>query len=418
MTALRGLHYSACMMNAEAGNLSLSAAPTWEPFRGPFQRWPRTADFLLAVLAFLLTVVMWWPFPGEGEPSPAITPLFVTNLILIVIGNGAIFWRRSHPLQVHAVVWLASAAVLMLGEMNDGVFAMAFSLYSLGRYADNDRGSMIGVGASLGLAMIDMFLMSTPSIGSFIALTLIFAFWYVGRRLRFRGEYLSLLQAHARNLEQQKDIEAGRAVSEERTRIARELHDIVAHQVSLMTVQAGAAKTVAEKDPKAARAAMASVESAGRQALDELRHLLGVLRPETTGEGLGPQPGSSDIPHLVSELTRAGLDVDLQIDGIDGRLPARIDLAIYRIVQEALTNVLKHSGRGTAARVRIASGDRGVALEVRDNGAGQSTLPGSGHGLRGMRERIELLGGTLEAEPMPEGGFRVRVFLPLEEDRQ
>ena len=205
-------------------------------------------------------------------------------------------------------------------------------------------------------------------------------------------------------------------VAEERTRIARELHDVVAHRVSLMTVQAGAAKTVATVDPEGARRAMEAVETAGRQALQELRHLLGVLRPEADIDGLGPQPGLADVPRLVSQFEEAGLEVSLTIDVLGADLPARVDLSAFRIVQEALTNVLKHAGRGSRADVRIFTDGDGLRLEVLDDGHSPTLLPGSGHGIVGMRERALLLGGHLDAGPRPGGGWHVVAHLPIESE--
>ncbi|HXQ55486.1 MAG TPA: sensor histidine kinase, partial [Actinomycetes bacterium] len=214
--------------------------------------------------------------------------------------------------------------------------------------------------------------------------------------------------------------EARRIVTEERTRIARELHDVVAHRVSLMTVQAGAAKAVAAEDPEASLRAMGAVEEAGRQALDELRHLLGVLRPETDLDGLGPQPGLADLPRLVEQIRGAGVDVSLATDGVSGELPARVDLFAYRIVQEALTNVLKHAGPGAHSEVRLGTDRSGIVIEVLNDGRGAVIMPGSGaaegsargHGIVGMRERARLLGGTLDAGPRPGGGFGVVAHLP------
>ena len=205
-------------------------------------------------------------------------------------------------------------------------------------------------------------------------------------------------------------------MAEERTRIARELHDVVAHQVSLMTVQAGAAKTVAADDPERAVAAMEAVEQAGRQALGELRHLLGVLRPEAEVNGLGPQPGIAEVPRLVDQLRKAGLEVSLTMEGIPTELPARLELSTYRIAQEALTNVLKHAGPRARTEVRLSTNNHGVAIEVLDDGDGAAILPGSGHGIAGMRERAQLLGGSLDAGPRPGGGFQVVAHLPIGEE--
>jgi signal transduction histidine kinase len=214
-----------------------------------------------------------------------------------------------------------------------------------------------------------------------------------------------------------QEAEARRIIAEERTHIARELHDVVAHQVSMMTVQAGAAQAVADTDPEAARQAMAAVEQAGRQALDELRHLLGVLRPETRSDtgrnGTGPQPGLAELPRLVDQVRAAGLGVEVS-DSVTTTLPIRVQLSAYRIVQEALTNVLKHGGPGTRAQVRLRETGTDLIIEVVDDAvAGPGRPQPAGHGIIGMRERATLLGGSLDTGPRPDGGFRVVARLPL-----
>nr|WP_276617659.1 sensor histidine kinase [Streptomyces coryli] len=236
--------------------------------------------------------------------------------------------------------------------------------------------------------------------------------WYLGRRLRLRA-------GRAARRAQERAAEARRIVAEERTHIARELHDVVAHRVSMMTVQAGAARMVAAEDPQGALEAMAAVEQAGRQALDELRHLLGVLRPDAERDGLGPRAGLADLPRLVAEVREAGLDLSLT-NAIAAPLPARVDLSAYRIVQEALTNVLKHSGPRTRTEVRLCDAADGITIEVTDDGRGAAALAAPaghrrppGHGIVGMRERAHLLGGHLDAGPRPAGGFRLTAQLPV-----
>ena len=172
----------------------------------------------------------------------------------------------------------------------------------------------------------------------------------------------------------------------------------------------------AAADPEGAVRAMEAVEQAGRQALGELRHLLGVLRPEADVDGLGPQPGIAEVPRLVDQLREAGLNVSLTMDGLQTDLPARVDLSTYRIVQEALTNVLKHAGPSARTEVRLSTDNHGVAIDVLDNGHGATILPGSGHGIAGMRERAQLLGGSLDAGPRPGGGVRVVAHLPIGEE--
>ncbi|MEH1126956.1 sensor histidine kinase [Micromonospora sp. CPCC 206061] len=188
---------------------------------------------------------------------------------------------------------------------------------------------------------------------------------------------------------------------------------MVAHQVSMMTVQAGAAQAVVAADPEGARQAMAAVELAGRQALDELRHLLGVLRPENERDGLGPQPGLAELPRLIARVRTAGLDVQIT-DDLRTPLPTRVQLSAFRIIQEALTNVLKHGGPGTRAEVHLREDGTAITIEILDHAqTGIARPQRAGHGIVGMRERATLLGGSLDAGPRPEGGFRVLARLPL-----
>lgn len=371
-------------------------------------------DALLALLALFLTLAMWSSGGGPGSESMAERPSDAFALILALIGNGALIWRRRYSLRVHVIIVVCSALVLF-GSAHDGIFAMAFSLYSLGRYTANQRASIYGFLAALAVALVDMFVLKTPEPGSVVAAGLIFLFWYVGRRLRFRGEYLRLLEERADYLERRKSEEANRAVAAERGRIARELHDIVAHQLSLMTVQAGAAKTVAAENPGAAIGAMEAVEHAGRQALAEMRHLLDVLRREDENSALLPQPGCADLTTLVAEVTAAGTPVKLHTSGRLSNLPPRVDLTVYRIVQEALTNVIKHGGGAANVEVSLASSASGISLRVSDTGRGPAAIPGNGLGIAGMRERAQMLGGWLRAGPGTEGGFTVEAFLPSED---
>lgn len=403
------------MVNPPAGNRT---APVWQPVRGPFARWPRVADTLLAFAAFLLSKMSWYAANHQtaAEGEMAYPP--AAAVLIFLVSSAALIRRRSAPVAVHWLVLSASVLAMVLGHTDGPVFAMAFSLYSLGRYAGDDRHSYIGVGASLMLLAIGDFVLADGGGGDIVAMLIAFGIWYAGRRVRFRGEYLRLLEERAEQLERQRAADAERAVIEERSRIARELHDIVAHQVSLMTVQAGAAKTVAEKDPLAAAQAMQAVERAGRQALDELRHLMGVLRPENSAGELDPQPGRADLPALIRDLRNAGLETSLTIEGAEMELPARVDLAVFRIVQEALTNVLKHAGAGARATVQISTRPQGVTIRVTDDGQGGSRLPGSGHGIDGMRERAHLLGGSLRAGAGPEGGFQVVAQLPVDGEQR
>jgi signal transduction histidine kinase len=391
-------------------------------FRGPFARWPRAADAVLAT-AVLLGTVFVTDGPGDSLVVRPIGDIPVLALLAFAVASAALYWRRRAPLAVLGVALGAWAVTLGSGYTDLGGVAI-IALYSVGRYAPDVRWGHAGVAAAVAVVVVDALTAPGPWGEAVFAGVVMFVAWYVGRRLRLRQE-------RAAQLLREQAAEARRVVAEERTRIARELHDVVAHRVSLMTVQAGAAKAVAGADPEGALRAMGAVEEAGRQALDELRHLLGVLRPETDLDGLGPQPGLADLPRLVEQVRGAGLDVSLATDGVSARLPARVDLFAYRIVQEALTNVLKHAGPGARTQVRLGTDRGGIVVEVVDDGNGLEPPPAaagpfrpaespvgdrqirrSGHGIVGMRERALLLGGTLEAAPRPGGGFRVVAHLP------
>jgi len=234
--------------------------------------------------------------------------------------------------------------------------------------------------------------------------------------LQQRAKHAAELEERAASLERERERMARAAIAAERRRIARELHDVIAHSVTLMTVQAGAARVLLDEDPRRALEPVSSVEETGRLALAELRRLLGILQPEP-GEGevsLVPQPGLARIGDLLTGARRAGLPVELVIAGEQRVLPPGIDLTAYRIVQEALTNAHKHGGP-TRAHVFLRYGIEALELEVTtDGGIAPNGGDGSGHGLVGMRERVALYDGTFEAGPRAQGGYAVRALLPVE----
>ena len=377
-------------------------------------RWPRTADAILAVIMFLMSLFLSSENPDQDLSVRALSELSITDFILILIANGALYCRRQRPLLVLALSLGVLVVSTGLGYSYD-YFGLPIAIYSIGRYVTNDRYSDAGLIVSITVVAISEYAVDGPveDIGG--AFFILFLLWFIGRRIRIRSEYLVFLQERTAQLEREQESEVRQAVVEERTRIACELHDVVAHQVSLMTVQAGAAKTVLVDNPEAARRSMAAVEQAGRQALVELRHLMGVLRPETNADELSPQPGVTDIKRLIENLGEAGLDISFTMDKVPDNLSARLNLSIYRIVQEALTNVLKHSGAKTKTEVRLTTNQRVITIEVVDNGRGATVLPGSGHGIPGMRERAQLLAGRFDAGPRPGGGFQVVAHLPIQE---
>jgi signal transduction histidine kinase len=232
--------------------------------------------------------------------------------------------------------------------------------------------------------------------------------WNVqSRRLR-----LAALEERAEALEREQEEESRRAVADERLRIAQELHDVVAHSMSVIAVQAGAGMHVVDKDPAEAKKALENISATSRSTLTELRRLLGVLRDDGEGAAYAPTPGLAELDRLTSEMESAGVEVEVSLDGDLGRVPPGVDFTGYRIVQEALTNVLKHAGPARA-EVKVGSGEGTLRIEVIDDGRGvNGRSDGAGHGLVGMRERVAVYGGTLDAGPRSGGGFRVAAELP------
>ncbi|CAL9484493.1 sensor histidine kinase [Streptomyces sp. Tu 3180] len=246
--------------------------------------------------------------------------------------------------------------------------------------------------------------------------------WVLGDSIRTRRAYFAQLEERAARLEKEREAQAKVAVAAERARIARELHDVVAHNVSVMVVQADGAAYVLDAAPDQAKKALETISSTGRQALAEMRRLLGVLRTgehQEAGEYV-PQPDVRQIEDLVEQCRDSGLPVDFRVEGTPRPLPSGVELTAYRIVQEALTNTRKHGGPDAGASVRLVYFDDGLGLLVEDDGKGaphelyeEGGFDGRGHGLIGMRERVGMVGGTLDAGPRPGGGFRISALLPL-----
>ncbi|MFC6635600.1 sensor histidine kinase [Microbulbifer taiwanensis] len=405
--------------NPPDADTELPKLPVWQPLRGPFERWPQLTDLLIALLAFLLTLLMW--SRQQAHDVLALQSLWdIAAFQCAFVGCFALLWRRTHPWQVHTVI-LGASLILELGLPANGIVALAFSLYSLGRYEPNARISLIAVFATLVYVALDMRVLIQPTASGTVAVVLAWVLWHIGRRLRFRGEYLRLLEERAEYLERERNAESERAVAAERTRIAREMHDVVAHQVSLMTVQAGAARTICRNNPVAAGEAMAAVEAAGRHALSEMRHLLGVLRPASDEAKLTPQPDLNDLPALIEKVRQVLARVDYETHGDFAAVPARVALAAYRIIQESLTNVIKHVGAEASVIVNVHLEPGQLAICVHDDGHGAAAQPmgeqhSGGHGIAGMRERVELLGGRLRAGVVDGGGFEVTAQLPTADE--
>jgi signal transduction histidine kinase len=345
------------------------------------------------------------------------------GIALILLQTLPLASRRWRPIWVLAVVvaaTLATVAAEIPGRSNGGVgFVLLVALYSVAAHCPRRQAAWAGIAtgtvlawplwtATAGIAPVWARLLAAV-----VSLVLPALGWLC-------GAYVSELRARAARSRREQELETGRAVAEEQARVGRELHDVIAHTLSVIVIQAGAAEDVFGTRPQAARQALGSIGAAGRQALAELRRVLQAVRPQP-GEQVGwaPQPGLSGLGELLAQVRATGLHVTARIDGAPADLPAGLDLAAYRIVQEALTNTLKHA-RAQAAEVNLRYRPAGLFLEVTDDGqpaapAGpRGTTPG--RGLIGIRERAALHGGTCDAGPRPGGGFGVRVSLPLPGD--
>lgn len=377
----------------------MDGVSTWERLRRVDGRiW----DGLLAALfvAAGTAEVLLGTAPEGALPEPL-------TLVLTVVGAGAIAWRRRAPRAVALVTGTAATVLGIPGFPGTLSLPLAVALYTLA--AERPRQQALAVAAPVGLAgVLAPYVTTDFNWAEALLSFLLTAGIPIGlgratfaRRARIRRD---------------RELAADAAVAEERVRIARELHDVVAHAMSVMVVQAGAARTVAARDPAALDEALGNVEAAGRAGLTEMRRLLGVLRQGDEEPALSPQPGLADLDDLLARTRAAGLPVEAVVEGTPRPLPAGVDLSAFRIVQESLTNALRHAG-DAHARVLLRYLDDVVELEIADDGLG----PVAGdddrghHGLAGMRERAGLCGGTVEAGPREGGGFVVRAVLPTEE---
>jgi signal transduction histidine kinase len=330
-------------------------------------------------------------------------------------------WRRSRPVASTACIALVGFAQLaLLDTLIVADAAIPFSIYALTAYGPRWAGR-----AALGLAFVGTMLagiryynLNAPDLPFFAAFVaaLLLASWALGTMRRLRQREQDRLLERARLLEQERAQEVRLAATAERARIAREMHDVVAHSLSVTISQADGGRYAARTDPQAAITALETISVTGRQALNDMRALLGVLRQDDD-RPLAPQPDADIIPDLVEQVRAGGLDVTLSITGRARKLPPGPALAAYRIVQESLTNVLKHAGPTSRAWVRLDWEPDGLRIEVIDDGRGAGAgLNGidtaGGQGIRGMAERATLYGGRLEAGPRTGGGFTVRALLP------
>jgi signal transduction histidine kinase len=387
---------------------------------GGGSRITRASDLLIpGVLAGMSLTEIWIQrFADPGFAGPRALQMIGALVMTVSLG-----WRRRFPVAVLACVtigvlvewpWQRASGQVSL----EAWISLLFAYYSVGAHLEPRQGlRAIGIAmlpllaADLANALAGHRLLSGDG-GVYVVLVLC---WAVGNAFRRRGARELELEGRAERLEREREQNSRIAVAEERSRIARELHDVVAHSISVMVVQMGAAREIMDCEPQTARDTLRSGEAAGRDALSEMRRMLGILRMSDERGALDPQPGLAQVEGLVQRVREAGLPVQLTVEGCCRPLPPGIDLAAYRIVQEALTNVRKHAG-AASADVRIHYGEHHLDVDVCDDGRGPAAPSnGAGHGLVGMRERVALYGGALRTGPEPHGGFGIHARLRVRE---
>jgi signal transduction histidine kinase len=364
------------------------------------RRHPRRVDAAVAALLAAL-VIEEVLFSDVSGPTAALVP--VTLLATLPLA-----WRRTAPVAAATIAVAAYAAMRLLVESEQEpqtpLIPLLLAAYSVGAHCSR-RPAIAGLAVLwAGLIVIEP--------GDFIVLGPVFAgTWTAGRLVRSRESDARRLQELSEALERERVEEARIAAAEERARIARELHDVVSHSMSTIVLQAGAERVNLPEAQTSTHDTLRSIERTGREALAEMRRMVGVLRAGDEA-GLAPQPGLSQLDDLAERVRRAGLPVDVRTEGTPVELAPGLDISAYRIVQEALTNALKHAGEARASVV-VTYGAASLEIEVADDGQGGSGN-GGGHGLTGLRERVAVFGGTLETGGREGGGFLVRARLPLE----
>jgi signal transduction histidine kinase len=355
----------------------------------------------------------------DASDAPTTTLWFCVPAVLLVVLP--LLARRRFPFAAPAALWVVAAAVSFvdgrLVVFTTGVYIAGLSAAFLLGNLRNDLEARLGLAIALGSSAILVYNNPKHVSGEFVFVPALFAIaWLAGFALRERAVQAEAAETRAAQAERERETAARIAVAEERARIARELHDIVAHAVSVMVLQVGA---VRHKLPEALADdtdALRGVERTGRAALAEMRRLLGAMRRDGDDVELAPQPGLDGLDALVEEVGRAGLPVRVHVDGDPVALPRAVDLSAYRIVQEGLTNALKHA-RASHADVTLRYGGDDLRLEVRDDGVGTASSDGLGHGLVGVRERVKIYGGEMTAGAAPDGGFVLSARLPFGAER-
>jgi len=387
---------------------------------GEMRRRPFVVDSLFALLLTVLSVVGLLTIHERAPEGAGIEDPDALGVILAAMQTLPLAWRRRYPDQVLSAVGIATVLFYALSyETTLGGIGVMVGLYTVASLCSR-RQSLIAAGTTaLALAVV---LLVADDISADIVVSNYVIFgtaWILGDNVRTRRAHTASLEERAEQLERDREASTHRAAAEERERIAREMHDIVAHSVSVMVVQAGAARRVLESraNPESATDALRQIEVTGRGALTDMRRMLGILRNPEDAADLSPQPSIARLDPLIAQASDAGVTVEHEVVGDPRPLPSAMDLSAYRIVQEALTNTIKHAGPARARVVVRYLPDR-IEIEVEDDGRGAAhdlqNGKSGGHGLVGMRERAALYGGRIAAGPRAGGGYSVQATLPLE----
>jgi signal transduction histidine kinase len=384
-------------------------------------------DVAAAVALAIVSVLPLWLVPASaGGRNPDI----LANVLALAM-TLPIAFRRRRPVPVLAIVLLATILAALTGPSSGVGLGVLIAIYSVAAHADRRQSvaaltvTMIVVAVVVALVIVS----SDPGlppvivpVGLVLVWVIVFAVWLLGDLVRSRGEAVEELRQRNAELVVEREENARLAVADERARIARELHDAIAHSLSVMVVQAGAARRALETaEPggevaaERARVALGAIETTGRDTLGEMRRVVGALRP-AGDEPWEPQPSLDELERLLATVREAGLQVELVVEGEARPIPRSVDLSAYRVIQESLTNTLKHAN-AASAHVRLSYGVDALEVEVTDDGRGAAArlleTPHRGYGLAGMRERVAMVGGEIDAQPGPSGGFLVRARLPL-----
>jgi signal transduction histidine kinase len=364
-------------------------------------------SFLAGFLALLAAGQMW-----QSPLRDALTSLLLAGPVAV---------RRKIPVTAFVIGQAAALTQIVTNHLTGAVLAVFVLLYTVAAYRPR-RISVTALCVSLAATgAAGLIFWPLPSGLQFSARLIlagvmfggsVLTAWVLGDSMRYRRGYYAALEDRAARLEAERDAQSKVAAAAERARIARELHDVIAHHVSVMVVQADGAAYALRSSPQTAETALHAISRTGRQALNEMRNLLGVLRTDGDRAQLAPVPGLGELRELLDQARAAGLAVSYTLSGAPRDLPEGAELAAYRVVQESLTNTRKHAGLAASAAVTLRYDPDGLTVEVTDDGLASPTPGSGGHGLAGMRERIEMYGGTVQAGPLESGGFRVVAHLP------